>query len=61
MMTTHGPVVTLGLYAWRDRVARERDEGIGYVLPRAQLARLATRMPAMRAELRAALNRCASP
>ena len=48
-----------GLYAWRDRVARERDESTGYVLPRAQLGRLATRMPATHQELRAALNRCA--
>ncbi len=30
-----------GLYAWRDRVARETDESTGYVMARAQMIRLA--------------------
>lgn len=50
-----------GLYAWRDRVARERDESTGYMLPKAALGRLAARMPASRAELRAALDYRGSP
>jgi ribonuclease D len=33
------------LLRWRDGVCREEDEGIGYVLPRAQLITLAKNMP----------------
>lgn len=33
------------LYEWRDRVSRELDESTGYVLPRAQLLKLAQALP----------------
>ena len=45
-----------GLYAWRDRTARARDESLGFVLPKALLAKLAKRMPGSLRDLRAALG-----
>lgn len=45
-----------GLYAWRDRTARERDESTGFVLSRAQLVKLAKRAPSNVRDLRAALG-----
>eukprot|EP00898_Chlorokybus_atmophyticus_P007181 jgi/Chlat1/7464/Chrsp6S07500 len=37
--------VFAGLYAWRDRIARLKDEGCGYVLPNHLLFKLAELMP----------------
>lgn len=37
--------VFAALFAWRDAVCREEDEGVGYVLPRAALLNLAQNMP----------------
>ncbi|GAQ85964.1 hypothetical protein KFL_002630080 [Klebsormidium nitens] len=34
-----------GLYAWRDRTAREQDESCGYILPKHLLLRLAEELP----------------
>ena len=45
-----------GLYAWRDRSARERDESTGFELSRAQLVKLAKRAPSNVRDLRAALG-----
>ncbi len=54
------PAARPGLYAWRKRTARALDESVGYVLPRAALGRLASRMPATLHDLRAALGRRAA-
>ncbi len=37
--------VFAGLFAWRDKVARDLDEGVQYVLPKVQLIELARASP----------------
>ena len=48
--------VFAALYEWRDRVARDRDESTGFVLPNALLARLALASPSSVGELLSACN-----
>lgn len=50
-----------GLYAWRDKLARQLDESLGYVLPKGQMATLARKMPATVSELVSVLGRHGSP
>ncbi|KAK9816813.1 hypothetical protein WJX72_005334 [[Myrmecia] bisecta] len=49
--------VFAGLFAWRDRIARELDESTGYVMSRNTLLKLATRMPSSPKELQAVVGR----
>ena len=46
-----------GIFAWRDKIARQRDESLGFVLPNALLLKLAMRMPSTMRDLRAALGK----
>lgn len=47
-------VFPAALYEWRDALARQSDESTGYILPRAQLLKLAQAMP------KTALGECGS-
>lgn len=53
LIWTHG----VGVYAWRDRLARQEDESTNYVLPNHMLFRIAASMPTDVASLLA----CCSP
>lgn len=44
-------VVLRELYAWRDRVARREDEGIGYVLPNRIIMEIARKMPSKKRDI----------
>ncbi|BDA42121.1 probable exosome component 10 at N-terminal half [Coccomyxa sp. Obi] len=55
-LTREQLAVFAGLYAWRDRTARQRDESVGFVLPKSQILKLAKRAPSSVHDLRAVLG-----
>ncbi|CAL8468190.1 g7729 [Coccomyxa elongata] len=55
-LTREQLAVFAGLYAWRDRTARQRDESTGFVLPKSLLLKLAKRAPCSAHDLRAVLG-----
>ena len=52
----HFSLAVAGLFAWRDRKARDADESTGYVMPRTLLLNLSSLMPSTPLELRAMLG-----
>ena len=51
LVTQQQIAVFAALFNWRNTVAREADESLGYVLPRGAMIDLALRPPATRAQL----------
>lgn len=49
------------LHAWRDTIGRQEDESVRYVLPNAQLIRLATKLPTKANQVLSACSPCSAP